>query len=246
VAPGKAFVTLRVLQTIAENKAAREEMQRAGFSYWPGTLQKRFRDRVLLRAPLAVGEPAKSWDVLQTVRLLQERLPPDAPILDMGAFASEILCSLHMIGFNRLTGIDLNRAVRFMPFHEDIDWVVGDMMATPFPDASMMAITSISAIEHGFALRPLFREVSRLLAPGGLFIASTDYWPEKIDTSGIRMFGLEWTIFSRDEIAEVLRTAGEYGLRLVGDARFDAGEPTIDCTDRRFTFVWFALEKVTS
>ncbi|HEV7239989.1 MAG TPA: class I SAM-dependent methyltransferase [Thermoanaerobaculia bacterium] len=239
-------MTLRVLQTVAENQAAREEMRQAGFSYWPRTARPRLRDWLLLRSPIPVGEMNKSWDVLQTVRLLQERLPADAPILDMGAWSSEILCCLHMLGFTGLTGIDLNSAVRSMPFENAINWVVGDMMATPFPDASMMAITSISAIEHGFALRPLFREVSRLLAPGGLFIASTDYWPEKIDTNGIRMFGLEWTIFSQEEIAAVLSTAGEYGLRAVGDLNFNAAEPTVDCVERRFTFVWFALEKVPS
>lgn len=236
-------MTLRVLQSIEENRAAREAMQRGGFSYWPGTARPRLRNRLLLRAPVTVGEPNKSWDVLQTVQLLEERLTPDAAILDMGAYASEILCSLHLRGFRRLTGIDLNRAVRSMPFQDRIDWVTGDMMATPFPDASMQAITSISAIEHGFALRPLFREVCRLLVPGGLFIASTDYWPEKLDTSGIRMFGLEWTIFSREEIADITQAAAEHGLRPIGELRYDAGEPTVECMGRRFTFAWLALEK---
>lgn len=236
-------MTVRVLQTYADNRAAREEMQRGGFSYWPQKLPHRFVDKLLRRPPVSVGELNKSWDVLQTVRLLQERLNLDAPILDMGAFASEILCSLHMLGFKRLTGIDLNRAVRFMPFADSINWVDGDMMDTKFADGSMQAITSISAIEHGVALRPLFREVSRLLASGGVFIASTDYWPEKIDTAGIRMFNLEWTIFSREEIENVIAVASEYGLRPIGDLRFDAQEPTIDCADRNFTFAWLALTK---
>ena len=236
-------MSVRVLQTHADNLAAREEMRRGGFSYWPGTLSRRLIDRLLRRPPVSIGALDKSWDVLQTVRLLEERLPPDAPVLDMGAFASEILCSLHMLGFTRLTGIDLNRAVRSMPFADSIDWVVGDMMATPFAEGSIQAVTSISAIEHGVALPPLFREVSRLLAPGGLFIASTDYWPEKVDTTGIRMFDLEWTIFSREQIESAIALAREFGLRPVGDLRFEAGEPTIDCAGRRFTFAWLALEK---
>jgi ubiquinone/menaquinone biosynthesis C-methylase UbiE len=48
-----------------------------------------------------------------------------------------------------------------MPFGDSIRWEVGDMMATRFGDASMAAITSISAIEHGVDLSALFREVSR-------------------------------------------------------------------------------------
>ena len=234
---------LRVLQTYADNEAARAEMQRGGFSYWPGTARPRLRDRVLLRSPAVVGELNKSWDVLQTVRLIEQRLPHDAPILDMGAYASEILCCLHLLRYTRLAGVDLNSAIRYMPFADAIDWKVGDMMATPFADGSMRAITSISAIEHGLSLRPLLREVSRLLAPGGVFVASTDYWPDKIDTNGIRMFGLELTIFSREEIESLIDVAREYGLTPLGDLQFDAKEPTIDCVNRRFTFVWLALTK---
>jgi len=238
-----SLVTLRVLQSYTENEAAREEMRRSGISYWPSMRPRRILDLLLLRRRLRVGELNKSWDVLQTVRLIESRLPQDAPILDLGAYASEVLCSLHLSGYRNLTGIDLNPAIHTMPFNDAIRYVTGDMMSTPFPHASFSAVTAISAIEHGLALRPLFREVSRLLRPGGLFIASTDYWPEKIDTSGIRMYGLEWMIFSREEMRDLFSVAAEYDLVLLSDPQFEAGERAIECVGKHYTFAWLALVK---
>ena len=239
-------MSLRVLQYYDENRAAREEMRRRRFSYWPQKPSRGLIDRLLLRPALSVGELNKSWDVLAAVRLIEERLPREAAVLDQGAYASEVLCAMHLLSFRNLTGIDLNPAVRSMPFSGEIRYVVGDMNAAPFADGTMAAITSISAIEHGLALRPLLRETARLLAPGGLFIASTDYWPDKIDTSGIRMYGFDWTIFSRDELQALFDVAREFGLAPVGECRFEASEPAIECAGKRFTFAWFALEKRAS
>ena len=236
-------MSLRVLQTSAENRAAREEMRRRGISYWPQALRRRLVDRLLRRPAPAVGDINKSWDVLQAVQLIEARLSRDAPVLDQGAYASEILCSLHLLGFTRLHGIDLNPAVTSMPFAGPIRYRVGDMNAAPYADGSMSAITSISALEHGLALRPLLREVARLLAPSGMFIASTDYWPDKIDTSGIRMYGLDWTIFSRAELQSLLNVAGEFGLVPLGDCSFEARDAAIECAGRHYTFAWFALQK---
>lgn len=239
-------MTLRVLQTYDENRAAREEMRQRGISYWPRPLPRRLIDRLRLRRSVVVGELNKSWDVLQSVRLIEDRLGRDAPVLDQGAYASEILCSMHLLGFRNLNGIDFNPDVRSMPFAGDIRYCVGDMNTTPYSGGSMAAITSISVIEHGLALRPLLREASRLLAPGGLFIASTDYWPEKISTAGIRMYGLDWTIFSRDELADLFEVAREFGLSPSGECRFEARDAAIECAGKRYTFAWFALEKRAS
>jgi SAM-dependent methyltransferase len=237
-----ARVTLRVLQTYAENEAARAEMQRRGISYWPARANPKLIDRILRRT-IRVGELNKSWDVLQTVDLIESLFSREEPIVDLGAYASEVLCSLHLLGFNRLTGIDLNPAIGRMPFHESVQYLTGDMMNTPLESGSVAAVTAISAIEHGLAPGPLFAEVSRLLRPGGVFIASTDYWPDKVDTSGIRMYGLDWMIFSRQEIEALFAIAAGYGLVSAGGLQFDVAEPSIECARRHYTFAWFALTK---
>lgn len=240
---GQASLMLDVLQSSDVNLAARETMKRRGISVWPTRLPRRFVDLLRLRRGTVVGDLRKSWDVLRTIELLEARSARNARILDLGAYASEVLCSLHLAGFDNLVGIDLNPAVRSMPFADAIQWQVGDMMATRLAGGSIAAITAISAIEHGVDLRTLFREVSRLLEPGGLFIASTDYWPGKIETTGIRMYGLEWTIFSRGEIETLLEIAAEHDLVPLGPLQFDANEAAIECAGRNYTFAWLALVK---
>lgn len=236
-------MTLRVLKTAMENRVAREGMVRRGISFLPQQPRRGLLERLRLRQPISVGDPLKSWDVLSTIDLLTQRLDNSAAILDLGAYGSELPPALHVQGFQRLHGIDFNPRVREMPFNDVIDYRVGDMMATPFASGSMAAVTAISSIEHGVNPDDLLREVQRLLAPGGIFAASTDYWPEKIDTAGIRMFGLEWNIFSRDELAAFVAKARAYGLTPMGDCDFAAGDPMIEVEGRRYTFAWLALEK---
>jgi SAM-dependent methyltransferase len=231
------------MQSYAENLAARDELRRRRIAYWPEQPARSLVERLLLRPPIAVGELNKSWDVLESVRLLEARLAKDAAILDLGAYASELPCCLHLLGFSRLAGIDLNPRVQRMPFAGAIRYLVGDMSANGLPGGSLAAVTAISAIEHGLDLPRLLAETARLLAPGGLFLASTDYWPEKIDTAGVRMFGLEWNIFSRDELAAFVASARGHGLTPTGDCRFEAGDAAIEAAGRRYTFAWLALEK---
>ena len=167
-----------------------------------------------------MGDSRKSWDVLATLRLLEAERLQNETIVDFGACASEILCCLHRAEFKRLVGIDLNPAVKDMPFADAIEWRVGDMMATGLPAGSAGAVTSISAIEHGFDLEQLLAEVARLLRPAGLFVGSTDYWPEKIDTSGPRGICMDLVHFLRAEIHRFIDySVGRFGLFSIGDVQ---------------------------
>lgn len=190
-----------------------------------------------------VGDPLKSWDVLRTLEFIEARLPRTAPLLDVGAYGSEILCSLHRLGFQRLCGIDLNPGVLRMPHAGAIRYVVGDLLATPFPVGTFMTVTAISVIEHGFDRERLLSEVSRLLEPGGFFLASTDYWASKVDTSGKDVFGMPWTIFSRDELQQLIDCAAGYQLYPVGPLQFECDDQVICWNDRAYTFAWVALQK---
>jgi len=200
--------------------------------------------RLRLLGGVSVGDWLKSRDVLLTVKFIESRLEKSDPILDIGCFASELIVILHNLGYARLAVADLNPDIRLMPYRESIDYQRVDFMQTNFGVASFQAITAISVIEHGFQAARLLREVSRLLRPGGYFVASFDYWPGKIDTSGIRLFGVSWQIFSEAEVAQFVSDAKEFGLeariddieemrvalqRYAGTRRGD--DPALDCAD---------------
>jgi SAM-dependent methyltransferase len=188
----------------------------------------------------------KSWDVLRSIKALEASIEREAPILDVGSVASAILPSLYRLGYTRLHGIDLDEKVRAMPHAEQIDYVVGDLTKTDWPDGHFAAVTAISVIEHGVSDEALLGEVARLLRPGGLFIFSTDFWPDKIDTSGIELFGVPWRIFSADEIDALVDRAAGHGFVAFSDHR-DAirsvEERPIHFEDRNYTFLYGALQR---
>jgi len=231
-----------VLKFKSEIKSARDEMRRSGISCLTPWIRRRLHALGVDRE-VPVGDVIKSWDVLKTANFIRDHLSPDIPILDIGSYASEIPPVLHRMKFSNLVGVDLNPLIKEMPFADRIRYEVADFMRAPFGDGSFHAITAISVIEHGFDAPPLLREISRLLRPGGYFVASFDYWPEKIDTSGMKIFGMDWTIFSREEVLEFVSKAKGYCLEPVGDIALDAGDRVIHWGGKEYTFGWIALQK---
>jgi SAM-dependent methyltransferase len=203
----------------------------------------------LLGRPSLAPDPIKSWDVLKILKAVTETTANTAAILDMGSVACPILAALYRLGYRDLHGVDLDPRVREMPHAQAIDYRQADMTATPWPDASFAAITAVSVIEHGFDRSALLDEVARLLSPGGVFIFSTDYWPQKISTDGVRLFGLDWRIFSAEEIAELIDGASERKLYPVGDPRVTSralvaersSAPPISYKRRDYTFLYGAF-----
>ncbi|HZZ86348.1 MAG TPA: class I SAM-dependent methyltransferase [Anaeromyxobacteraceae bacterium] len=236
---------MEVLQSKAAVESARRRLEERGISCLgmevgpPLSLWQ----KLLRRRPPTLGDQVKSWDVLRTAEFVEQHFPKSARILDLGAYSSEILCVLHRLGFERLTGVDLNPNVRAMPFRDRIRYEVGDFLRTPFADASFDVVTSISVIEHGLDAPALLTELSRLIAPGGCFLASFDYWPEKIDTSGTKFFGMDWLIFSREDVRAFLAEAANRGFAVEGPLSFDASEPSVNCAGRDYTFGWLVLRR---
>ena len=235
-------MTALVLRTHAQITEARANLVSRGLAWRTNYLAKWLR-RMRLLAGQEIGDALKSWDVLQTAEFAVKQIKRNEPVLDIGAFASEIPIILHRLGFTDLSGVDLNPAVRRMPYADKIRYSVSDFLKTPFANDSFSLITAISVIEHGFRPRELLQEMSRLLKPGGFFVASFDYWPEKISTEGIRMFGMDWRIFSKSEVEELIRTARSHGLMPHGAIDLDADQKPIRFFERSYTFAWIALQK---
>lgn len=235
-------MVMRVLQNNIQIEKARQELIEKGVSGMESDFLASLRKWRLVRGPV-IGDHVKSWDVLSTVNFLEEHVPKHAAVLDIGCYASEVLISLHKLGYTSLSGADLNPDLGKMPYQKSIHYELTNFMHTNFSDASFKAITSISVIEHGFNAVGLLSEISRLLASGGYFIASFDYWPEKLDTSDTKFFGMDWKIFSKDEVSSFIELAATYGFTPYGDLQFDSAESPIDCAGRKYTFGWLVLKK---
>lgn len=238
-------MTMDVLQDKMQINAAREYLNKKGASHVdrPDSIIKALLRRFNLVRGVVMGDMIKSWDVHATVDFIESHVKKNEAILDIGCYSSEILASLHKIGYSNLTGADLNPKLNRMPYQESIRYAVTNFMHTQFADSSFKAITSISVIEHDFDGQALLREMSRLLQPGGYFIASFDYWPEKIDTTGTRFFGMDWKIFSKEEVIDFVNQAAAYGLSQVGEMNYGAKDRPIDCAGKQYTFGWLVLKK---
>jgi SAM-dependent methyltransferase len=223
--------------------AANQELQQRGLvdpAPEVGVAQRLARR--LLRRP----DPAlvlKTWDVQRSLDAFAARLEPTDAILDVGCFACDMLPALNRLGYSNLHGIDLNPAVLQMPDADVIDYRVGDLLSTPWPDGYFAGISAISVIEHGVPDDELCREVARLLRPGGVFLFTTDYWPEKIPTTE-RMFGLDWRIFDAVEIEQLVAVAQTHDLHPAvnpGTVIRDARSPAIHFAKKDYTFLYGAL-----
>ncbi|HYA62021.1 MAG TPA: class I SAM-dependent methyltransferase [Candidatus Sulfotelmatobacter sp.] len=196
-----------------------------------------------LGVPLHRG-PEKNWDHLAAVSTILAHTSTSARILDAGAeFYSNVLPALLVYGYRELYGINLSFSdparrgpIRYLP---------GDITRTPFPDGHFDAITCMSVIEHGVPLDAYFREMHRLLKPGGLLITSTDYFPTPVDTRGKTAYGSPIKIFSKPEIQAAILQAEKIGFRLTGDLDLECEKRPIHWQEYSldYTFVIFTLRK---
>jgi SAM-dependent methyltransferase len=205
--------------------------------------QAAFENARKLHVPLHRG-PEKNWDHLAAVSTILSHTPTSACILDAGGeFYSNVLPALFVYGYRALYGINL--AFTDPARRGPIRYLPGDITHAPFPNAFFDAITCLSVIEHGVQLEDYFREMHRLLKPGGLLITSTDYYPTPIDTREMSAHGSPIKIFSKPEIQTALAVAENIGLKSTGDLDLECdGKPIRwDAYGLEYSFVLFTLQK---
>ena len=114
---------------------------------------------------------SSNWDdQLFRVKIL-DVLQADHALLDMGAGAG-IVSHMNFKGIAKhITGIDLDPRVVENPFLNE--GIVCDVTATSLPDNQFDVIICDNVLEHIAEAEAFFKEVTRLLKPGGRFLGKT-------------------------------------------------------------------------
>ena len=232
-----------VLSKFEDVLLARKELKKLGLSFidptWKTLLRRVFRDRVG-----GVGDFLKSWDVYLTYKFISEKLIAEDHILDLGCHKSELIPILNKAGYKNLFGIDLNENTYFSINPKNFTFKKGDFYQMPIEKESIDCVSAISVIEHGYNGKGLFREVSRILKPGGFFIASYDYWPTKIDVKAKQFFGLSWIIFDDNEVNKMDNFASNYSMKKIKTTKpLNLTKPVIKFDGFEYTFAISIYQK---
>lgn len=114
-----------------------------------------------------------SWGIREgTVMRWMERVPKDADIIELGAGSGRFASELSAAGFRNLHLVDIDDylecdlGVSLRGFHA-LDICVEQL---PFRDASVDCVLALQIFEHLENVWQPFREVHRVLKPGGTFI----------------------------------------------------------------------------
>jgi SAM-dependent methyltransferase len=149
-------------------------------------------------------------------------------LLDMGSSGSWILQNAVKMGIKgKKCGIDLSP-------HEspiaEVEYTIGDLMATPYKNKSFDTITCLSVIEHEVDFDKLAKECSRLLRKGGNLYISFDYWNPKVDTTdvGTKLYGLKWNILDASDVSKLEVSLGNEGLRMTSNMNWTTGDAVIN------------------
>jgi ubiquinone/menaquinone biosynthesis methyltransferase len=125
----------------------------------------------LITVLLSFGRDA-AWKQ-RLVRLAE--IAPGMRALDLACGTGDITREVARRG-GRVIGLDVTErmirlATKKLGGDRGIRFVVGDMMALPFADATIDLVTTGYGIRNVPELEPALREIARVLRPGGLFLS---------------------------------------------------------------------------
>jgi SAM-dependent methyltransferase len=238
-----------VLKDSAQIAQAREQLRVAGLDTSRGWRRAMYslRWRVRFRCaaePVAVN---KSWDVWNMYQAATAYAPDrSARVFEMGSYNSEIPLVLWRAGYRSIRASDFNplgRAIRW--YGNRIDFRCEDFYNPDLPPASVGIMTALSVIEHGYDQAKLVATASRLLAPGGILLLSTDYREDGAHVpDDFRAFGLSYRIFSRADVESLVRDAAAAGLELISAPEWGPSDYPITWERWRFTFLFAGFRKI--
>ncbi len=185
------------------------------------------------------NERWKNWDASIALAHLLETTAFQDRVLDAGAcrdpkYPSPFLPGAQKYGYQRLYGVNLDETKR--EFENGICYDHGDITKLDFPDKHFGYVACLSTIEHGVDTCQFFLEMARVLQKGGHLFVSFDYWDTPVDTGGQMAFGVPIKIFSSDDVIQMLRYAGEFGLEVTSPLDLTCKDKVVKWMGLEYTF----------
>lgn len=184
----------------------------------------------------------KNWDALTALKMILDCTKKEDPVMDAGAtLYSSLLPWLYQFGYQNLIGMDL--VYQETVYRGPIKYMPGDLTKTPFEDGHFGAISCLSVVEHGVPLEAYFKEMFRLIKPGGALFTSTDYWDEGVDTQGKHAYGVPIRIFTKDDLNRFIDLGTKAGFELKGEVDLKCDEKVVNWEGIDFTFASICLHR---
>lgn len=124
------------------------------------------------------GRRAKAAKIRWLIETYARDLPTDGVCLDVGCSAGVMTAVIAPL-FGRMVGLEYDEAALMAvapELRKQIEFLRGDAMGLPLPDASVDAVICAQVYEHVPDDVRLFREVYRVLKPGGMVFFSGPNW----------------------------------------------------------------------
>ncbi|KAL4918712.1 S-adenosyl-L-methionine-dependent methyltransferase [Aspergillus aurantiobrunneus] len=174
----------------------------------------------------------------------QMGLKPGMKVLDVGCGvggpAREIVkfTDANVVGFNN-NDYQIQRATRYAEregLSDKLSFMKGDFMQMPFPDNSFDAVYAIEATVHAPELVGVYREIMRVLKPGGIFGVYEWLMTDEYDNDNPEHRKIRLGIEQGDGISNMVRVSE--GLAAIKDAGLELLHNE-DLADRPDAIPWY-------
>jgi len=167
------------------------------------------------------GDRFKHWDTFKEIVIINNYIKKSDRLLfcSTGKYIGNLLY-YKSIGYVNIEAFDIvspGTIKKSILHRKQIEWGTKNLYDLKLIK-KVNFISLLSVIEHLDKLDLLFQNLSNYAEKDCKLLITTDFWPEKILTSGKFPYGKdqpEMKIFSKDEIISLIKIANKYGFELV-------------------------------